>query len=71
MHLSEIVIKAVTDNHLRLQDQTENSSSRLTVHSNIFFPNISDFLGWLLNPAIDNLYCSSNTDVTLNTEELA
>lgn len=71
MHLSEIVIKAAADNHLRVQDQTGNSCSRLTTHSKIFFPNIADFPVWLLNPGIDNLHCFSNTDVTLNTRELA
>lgn len=67
--ISQRLIKAVTDSHLRIQDQAENSSSRLTVHSNIFFPNISDFLSWLLNAGIDNLHCLSHTDITLNTNE--
>lgn len=70
MHSPETVIKAITDSHLRIQDQTENSSSRLTVHVNIFFPNISDTSSWLLNPRIDNLHCLSHTDITLNTKEL-
>lgn len=69
MHSPETVIKAVADSHSRIQDQTENSSPRLTAHSNILSPNISDFLSWLLNPGIDNLHCLSHTDITLNTKE--
>ena len=58
------MIKAVTDNHFILQNQAENSSSGLGVHSSIFFLNRSDFLGWLLNPGIDILHRSSNTAIT-------
>lgn len=69
MHSPDTVIRAVTSKHSKIQDQTENSSSRLTVNSNIFSPNTSDFLGWLLNPVIDNLHCLSHTDITPNTKE--
>lgn len=69
MHSPETVMKADTDNHSKIQDQTENSYSRLTVNSNILFPNISDLLSWLVNPGTDNLHCLSHTDIILNTKE--